>query len=55
LNQQHEQKRKQRKIARLLAEAKRQLKASRWTEPVDDNAYASYRKVLELEPDNAEA
>jgi serine/threonine-protein kinase PpkA len=53
--QRAKQERRQREVARLLAQADRQLKASRLLEPPDDNAYASYRKVLELEPDNAQA
>jgi serine/threonine-protein kinase PpkA len=53
--QRAEQERRQRKVTRLLTQAEQQLKDSHLLEPPDDNAYASYRKVLELEPDNAQA
>ncbi len=49
------QEKKQREIARLLDQAERQLKTSRLTQPEGDNAYATYRQVLALEPDNAQA
>jgi serpin B len=49
------QARRQREVARLLEQAERQLKASQWTQPENYNAYASYRKVLELAPENAQA
>jgi hypothetical protein len=42
-------------IQRLLGEAKQDLEALRLIEPQDDNALQSYRKVLELDPRNAEA
>ena len=43
------------KIAGWIQAAGRALAADRLTTPVDDNAYDRYRRVLELEPDHAEA
>jgi tetratricopeptide (TPR) repeat protein len=53
--QRAEQERRRLEVARLLAQAERQVKASQLIEPANDNANASYRKVLELDPDNAQA
>jgi tetratricopeptide (TPR) repeat protein len=50
-----EQEQRQREVARLLIQAEQQVKASQLIEPADDNANASYRKVLELDPDNTQA
>ncbi len=55
LTQQLEQKHRQRNVTRLLAIAKHQMSISRLIEPADDNAYASYTKVLELDPENTQA
>jgi tetratricopeptide (TPR) repeat protein len=50
-----EQEKRQREIARLLAEAERTLKAEPLTMSAGDNAYESYHQVLALDPDNSEA
>jgi tetratricopeptide (TPR) repeat protein len=44
-----------REIGELLAQAERQLNAARLSQPEGDNAYASYRQVLALDPDNVPA
>jgi tetratricopeptide (TPR) repeat protein len=50
-----EKARQQREIGELLAQAERQLNAARLIQPEGDNAYASYRQVLALDPDNVPA
>jgi tetratricopeptide (TPR) repeat protein len=42
-------------IQALLNEAVRQLEARRLTTPSNDNAFATYREILQLDPDNTEA
>ena len=42
-------------IEALLRQAERQLKAGRLTEPPGDNAFESYNRVLDLDPENPEA
>lgn len=42
-------------IGPLLAKASRQVNAYRLTLPVDDNAAATYRKILSMDPGNAQA
>ncbi len=42
-------------VQRLLQTASQQLSAGHLLEPAGDNAYATYRKALALEPKNAEA
>lgn len=44
-----------RQVRQLLAKAERQLGASRFIEPMGENAYESYQQVLQLEPGNSEA
>ncbi len=50
-----ERERRRQEIDTLLAAARRQTEAGRLTEPAGDNAQASYRRVLELDPDNPAA
>ncbi|MFC6670086.1 hypothetical protein [Marinobacterium aestuariivivens] len=50
-----EAEKRRREVAALLAEARRQLRAGQLAEPEGDNAHATYRKVLKLEPENSEA
>jgi hypothetical protein len=45
-----EQDRERRRIDRLLNQAQAQWQAGKFTEPVGDNAFESYRQVLELRP-----
>jgi serine/threonine protein kinase len=47
--------RKRADVERLLREATQDLAADRLTTPADGNAFARYRAVLALEPDNEEA
>ncbi|MDX1606850.1 MAG: serine/threonine-protein kinase [Candidatus Competibacterales bacterium] len=42
-------------VARLLARAEKHLAADRLTVPADDNAYRSFRRVLEIQPGNPAA
>ncbi len=42
-------------LERLLALGKKQRKAKRFTKPVDDNAFESYNKVLQIDPANIDA
>ncbi|MEJ2686841.1 MAG: hypothetical protein P8124_06455 [Gammaproteobacteria bacterium] len=42
-------------VAPLLAKASRQVKAYRLTVPADDNATSTYRKILSMDPGNAQA
>ncbi|MGH8173878.1 MAG: SUMF1/EgtB/PvdO family nonheme iron enzyme [Rhodanobacteraceae bacterium] len=42
-----------RKVTPLLAQAAELLKAGKVTEPASDNALATYRKIIELDPGNA--
>jgi serine/threonine protein kinase len=42
-------------IEALLRQAERQLKAGRLTEPPGDNAFESYNRVLDLDPENLQA
>jgi Serine/threonine protein kinase len=50
-----EQDRLHRKVAELLAQAKRQFARSQFIEPQGNNANETYQKVLALDPDNARA
>ncbi len=50
-----EQTRRQQQVNGLLAKASRQFNARRLTQPKNDNAVASYRQVLQLDPDNKPA
>ena len=49
------EKRPQLDVAQWLDHAERQWKKNFLTSPADDNAYNSYRKVLELDPNNIQA
>ena len=42
-------------LENLLSQAKNQRKAQQLTQPLGDNAIESYRKVLEIDPDNVNA
>lgn len=42
-------------VDELLALAERQWQAEHYTEPADDNAFATYQRIIEQEPDNATA
>jgi serine/threonine-protein kinase PpkA len=42
-------------VDRLLARARRQWEAGRYTTPAGDNAFQTYRRVLELDPYSSEA
>lgn len=42
-------------VDQLLAQAAVQMKRNRLTSPASDNAYKTYREILQLEPDNADA
>jgi serine/threonine-protein kinase PpkA len=55
LSRQFETQQQQRTITQLLAQAERELNASQLMEPTDDNAYTHYRRILEIDPDNAKA
>jgi serine/threonine-protein kinase PpkA len=53
--EQQDKRRKKQEIARLLALAQRQIETYRYITPEGDNAYASYRQVQSIEPDNKKA
>ncbi|MGH8652556.1 MAG: ankyrin repeat domain-containing protein [Gammaproteobacteria bacterium] len=46
---------RRKQVEQVLANAARQVEAAKLTEPQTDNAYDSYRQVLALDPDNAQA
>ena len=50
-----EAERAQQRVQQLLQQAEQQLKAGNLIEPENDNAEASYREVLSLQPDSADA
>ncbi len=52
---QAEQAKREQNIAALLKQADAQWKTKQWVEPVGNNAVATYREVLKLDPDNAPA
>ncbi|MGF1615708.1 MAG: protein kinase, partial [Gammaproteobacteria bacterium] len=55
ITQQLEAEQRQREIAELLDKAERQFEAWRLVEPEDDNAWQSYRAVLERDPHDQQA
>ena len=54
INERQAQRLKQHKLARLISQAERQLTALQLIEPPQDNALASLRKALEIDPENAQ-
>lgn len=52
---QAEQAKREQDIAALLKQADAQWKTKQWIEPAGNNAVATYREVLKLDPDNAPA
>ncbi|MCC8987634.1 MAG: protein kinase [Candidatus Contendobacter sp.] len=52
---QAEQAKREQEIKSLLKQAEAQWKAKRLTEPAGDNAEATYQRMLQLDPDNAQA
>ena len=53
--QQAEQIKRQQEIEKFLDQAETHFKAKRLTEPVGNNAEATYRQLLKFDPDNADA
>ncbi len=53
--QRAEAERRRRQVAELLRQADKQLTAQQLTEPAGNNAWESYRQVLELAPGNGQA
>lgn len=50
-----DQRQQQSEVDRLLASAEKNMQASRFIEPADNNALQHFRRVLTLEPDNRQA